>query len=104
MSTDKSRVLAGYRLPANEHLTAIRCCGAQPSHPGTNDTKPLHAELESGTIHPQTRGRPACPGDEPLCLFQCREDVLAFCLLHSHSLRSSLASCGTRMKTRERYP
>ena len=71
---------------------------------GTNDPEPLHAELKSGAVHPQSRRRATRSGDDPLGLFQGRENVLAFCLLHSPPLGANRAGWGAGLESRERNP
>src|ERR1700689_2996824 len=59
-------------------------------HSRTNDTQPLHAELKSGAVHPQSRRRATRSGDHPLGVFQGRENVLTFCLLQRPPLGANL--------------
>ena len=39
-------------------------CLSMSLHPGTNDPEPLHAELESGAVHPQPRRCATRTGDD----------------------------------------
>src|SRR5580692_7090249 len=113
IATVNIAVLAGYRLLASRHQNPdfspvpsgpTRCYAEGSLHPGTNDAEPLHAELKSGAVHPQSRRRATRSGDDPLGVFQGRENVLTFCFLHSPPLGANLAGRGAGLESLERHP